>query len=459
MQRRQRRLRSWWRHEQQSITAALATALHHSAQRPVPKKQEWEDAEYVALRGQKIDTRAHGGLRPALLAEPPHVVDRVQRHILEQTVVSAPGLQILDVPVPQMEDQLVDVFKVIEVPKIFLHDTFPQRSVLRRPQLAEQLVEVPSVSPSSCVIQQHSVEQTDDIPVHGGVWRARGGGSLLVFSLGQSSTAFSEAAEKVGSASQKTVAENSVAKVAEHSDAVSVAAKAGTFKTASQMTEGSATISGTAVSGNLQGSLPGQSSTSRRGHDLPIPSWWRRAEDASGRVYCWHVHTHQTRWTPPVTDDEDEEDEDEEDEEDEEVEDEDMDEIYAEFRFPAGFLPMRMCWWFPSGMGVFVRSLGERTAPPNSWSRVLTSFYGPWCLAVTCSVLVLPEVYRIMDFLGDDFWNQLQYSVPMLGLTADTLLRQSSGLSSYSALCLVQLWIHSLRQSTELFDEAHTFST
>ena len=97
MRRRQRRLRSWWRHEQQSIAAALATALHHSAQRPFPKKQEWEDAEYVALRRQTTDTRAHGGLRPALLAEP-HVVDRVQRHILEQAVVAAPGLQILDVP-------------------------------------------------------------------------------------------------------------------------------------------------------------------------------------------------------------------------------------------------------------------------------------------------------------------------------------------------------------------------
>ena len=35
-----------------------------------------------------------------------------------------------------------------------------------------------------------------------------------------------------------------------------------------------------------------------------------------------------------MTDDEDEDEEDEKDEEDEEVEDEDMDEIYAESRFP-----------------------------------------------------------------------------------------------------------------------------
>ena len=56
---------------------------------------------------------------------------------------------------------------------------------------------------------------------------------------------------------QKTVAEQSVAKVAGNSEAVSVAAQAGTFKTASQKTEvGSAAISGAAVSGGLQGSVP-----------------------------------------------------------------------------------------------------------------------------------------------------------------------------------------------------------
>ena len=93
-------------------------------------------------------------------------------------------------------------------------------------------------------------------------------------------------------------------------------------------------------------SCGGQSSSSRRRHDRPLPSGWRRADDASGRVYYWHVNTRQTRWTPPVSDDEDEG---EEDEADEEVEDEDMDEIYAGSRFPAGFLPMRMCLWFPSG--------------------------------------------------------------------------------------------------------------
>ena len=101
----------------------------------------------------------------------------------------------------------------------------------------------------------------------------------------------------------------------------------------------------------LQGSVSGQSSASRRRHALPLPSGWRRVEDVSGRVYYWHVHTSQTRWTPPGSDDDDEDEEDEgdEEEEDEDEEDEDMDETYAESRFPAGFRPMRMCRWFPSG--------------------------------------------------------------------------------------------------------------
>ena len=50
--------------------------------------------------------------------------------------------------------------------------------------------------------------------------------------------------------------------------------------------------------------------------------------------------------TPPGSDDEDEDEEDEEDEE----EDEDLDELDdTQSRFPAGFRPMRMCRWFPSG--------------------------------------------------------------------------------------------------------------
>ena len=75
-----------------------------------------------------------------------------QRHFVEQLVEPVRGVPVLDAPVPQMFDQLVDVLKmfdrglteqVIEVPKVTLQDVVPQRAVLRVPQLAEQLVDVP----------------------------------------------------------------------------------------------------------------------------------------------------------------------------------------------------------------------------------------------------------------------------------------------------------------------------
>ena len=85
----------------------------------------------------------------------------------------------LEVPVPQMVEQLPDVLQffasflpavaeqVIEVPKIFL-DTTPQRlgDVLRQPQMVEQLVDVPTVVSYSS-LQQLTAEQIVHIPVSG----------------------------------------------------------------------------------------------------------------------------------------------------------------------------------------------------------------------------------------------------------------------------------------------------
>ena len=89
-------------------------------------------------------------------------------------VILAP---VLDVPVPLMEDKLlVDAFaphdvrvpeQVIEVPKILI-DEFPARTLVREPQLAEQLVEVPTIISFSSL--QRIVEQNVDVPVpRGGV--------------------------------------------------------------------------------------------------------------------------------------------------------------------------------------------------------------------------------------------------------------------------------------------------
>ena len=71
---------------------------------------------------------------------------------MEQMADVAPMVQILDAPVPQMVEHVVDVLKtfdrglaeqVIEVPKVTLQDVVPQRAVLRVRQLAEQLVDMP----------------------------------------------------------------------------------------------------------------------------------------------------------------------------------------------------------------------------------------------------------------------------------------------------------------------------
>ena len=92
------------------------------------------------------------GTRPTGLVEPQGPQERVQRHAVEQLADLAPMVQIRDVLVPQMVDQLVVVLKlfdnsvpeqVIDVPKIS-QDAIPQRTVLFEPQLAEQLVEVPT---------------------------------------------------------------------------------------------------------------------------------------------------------------------------------------------------------------------------------------------------------------------------------------------------------------------------
>ena len=189
--RRQRRLRSWWRHEQQSVAMALSAAAHSH-------DKVAAGAKYDGLRAQTTDrageaahraprrqrTRAAGeavifglvdedtaGLRPGFLAEP-RPQERVQRHTMEHIVdfvCCPPMVQILDDPVPQTVEQLQDMLQffdrlsavpepVIEVPKIYTEDV-PMRAVLRATQLVEQL---------DAIMAQRTVEQNVDIPAVGG---------------------------------------------------------------------------------------------------------------------------------------------------------------------------------------------------------------------------------------------------------------------------------------------------
>ena len=149
------------------------------------------------------------GLRPALLAEP-HVVGRVLRHGGEPIEEHVPLVQILDALVPQMEDQVADNLnleddvldvarlmdlpiseQVIEVPKISC-SSCPSRSPIPEPELAEQLVEVPTVlSPTRIALQ--IAEQIVDTPVPRGRGEGRVQGSLPR----QSSTATPSAEERI----------------------------------------------------------------------------------------------------------------------------------------------------------------------------------------------------------------------------------------------------------------------
>ena len=97
--------------------------------------------------------KAGGEARVALhghVPEAPLSQGGVLRHVVGHLPVPA-----LDVPVPQMADQLPDIEQffralspdpeqVIEVPKILPLDV-PMRAALRDTQLAEQLVEVPTI--------------------------------------------------------------------------------------------------------------------------------------------------------------------------------------------------------------------------------------------------------------------------------------------------------------------------
>ena len=61
VRRRQRMLRSMWRHEQMAIKLALAEKLHHSACRPVLSKEELvEHAQYNAPRGPEDSQGSRG---------------------------------------------------------------------------------------------------------------------------------------------------------------------------------------------------------------------------------------------------------------------------------------------------------------------------------------------------------------------------------------------------------------
>ena len=124
------------------------------------------------------------GSRPPCLGEPRGPQARIQQRTMEQLADVVPMVQILDIPVPQMVEQLPDVLRffatllpvpeqVIEVPKIVL-DYVPVRTAVRFTQLAEQLVKCRRLSPIlTCSGLWSSTLTFQFLVVEGHFWSSR----------------------------------------------------------------------------------------------------------------------------------------------------------------------------------------------------------------------------------------------------------------------------------------------
>ena len=150
--RRERRLRSWWRHERQSVAMALSAAVNHSFDKVAA------EVSYSSLRAQNTERAeaAHNAPRrqtsgaarvpqlfqlfeewlsgawPTTLVEPPQMVDQLRD-----------ALRLLDSPMAE---------QVVAVPKIS-SPSHAGRTALREPQIVEQFVEVTTLLTSSFIQQ------------------------------------------------------------------------------------------------------------------------------------------------------------------------------------------------------------------------------------------------------------------------------------------------------------------
>ena len=167
---------------------ALAEATHHSAPRrqmtaragggardvlygrvPEDALPQAAGARYFAMDAGEDVGEAPAAGRPAPLFEV----------LPQERVGPVPVVPLLHAFVPQMVEQLVDILapldfrvaeQVIEVPKIVCPPC-AAHTVLRAPQTADQLVEVPTIISYSSLLQR-TMEQNVAIPVPGRGGRA-----------------------------------------------------------------------------------------------------------------------------------------------------------------------------------------------------------------------------------------------------------------------------------------------
>ena len=238
------------------------------------------------------------------------------RHFVEDLGSVCPVVQILDLPVPHRMDHLAELLNleedvldagrlvdrflqvpelVIEVPKISL-DVIPLRTLVPEPQLAEQLVEVPTIVSFSSL--QRTIEQNVDIPVPQG-----GGGCVGVRSLqgfpGQSSTAYCGADFPAATAEQNVDIPvphgDRTLLPASTSSVLPVTANQGVFRTFPQNKKSAE------LSSHSGSELPPHPSSSTAVAQLEgSVEWVRFREKHAGKTYFWNRRTNSTVWRAPA---------------------------------------------------------------------------------------------------------------------------------------------------------------
>ena len=118
--------RAYLRYEWMTVAMALAEATHHTAprgQRTASARKEEREVHYTAAFRMTVPPpepelfdlfEEPGGVRPNLLLEPQGPQLGVQRHTPLHIVDILPYVQILDVPVPQLGNQVVEFMQTLD---------------------------------------------------------------------------------------------------------------------------------------------------------------------------------------------------------------------------------------------------------------------------------------------------------------------------------------------------------
>ena len=112
--RRERRLRSFLRHERMAVAMALSEFKHHSSRGQ--RKDRAGGEVRVELHGGVPEAPLHhGGSRPPCLGVPRGPQVGLERHFLEHMADICPFVQILVAPVPHPVENVTDTLRILDL--------------------------------------------------------------------------------------------------------------------------------------------------------------------------------------------------------------------------------------------------------------------------------------------------------------------------------------------------------